>query len=374
MFLGIYIRQHEIGLWFRHGDFKGVLEPGRYWIPRRHFGLGDKVEVVDRLPASFQHELLDVLIEKPALAEKLVRVDLADDERALIWKDGRVGWLLGPGRHAFWREPAEIRVERYRTDDFAFSHPKLEAVLSVPGVSRFLVGLRVEPNTRKLMYRDGVFVGELRPGLHAYWLQTGRVTFEDVDLREQVADVAGQEIMTADKVTLRVNLVVTWRVVDPRRAVEASSDHAQALYREAQLTLRASVGGRSLDRLLADKDAVAGEVAEALRPRAEALGLEVRGLGLRDLILPGEMKAILNEVILAQKQSEANLIRRREETAAARSQANTAKLLAANPVLVRMRELDALREILQGAEVSFVFGSGDVADQIRSRVAKDGPS
>ena len=105
-------------------------------------------------------------------------------------------------------------------------------------------------------------------------------------------------------------------------------------------------------------------------PTAE-FGLVVRGVGLRDIILPGDMKTILNQVIEAQKQAEANLIRRREETAAARSQANTAKLLADNPVLARMKELEALTEILAGAKTTFIFGQGEVGEQIRRLVAQD---
>ena len=83
------------------------------------------------------------------------------------------------------------------------------------------------------------------------------------------------------------------------------------------------------------------------------------------------MKTILNEVIIAQKQAEANLIRRREETAAARSQANTAKLLAENPVLARMKELEALQEIMKGANATFVLGSGDLSEQIGSLIRRE---
>ena len=84
------------------------------------------------------------------------------------------------------------------------------------------------------------------------------------------------------------------------------------------------------------------------------------------MILPGEMKTILNQVIEARKRAEANVIRRREETAAARSQANTAKLLQDNPALARMKELEALQEILAGSKVTFLLGSGDLATQVRA--------
>lgn len=361
----IRIRKHEVGLWFRHGDFKGVLKPGRYFMPGRLLGQ-DQVEVFDRLVSRFEHKLLAVLVTEPALAEQLRLVDLQDDQRALVWRDGRLGWVLGPGRYAFWDGPAVIEVETYNVNDFTFTHPKIEAILDSPGAPRWFDGVRVEAAERVLIYRDGSLVAELGPGLHTYWKGAGRIERKVVDLREQVADVAGQEIMTADKVTLRVNLVVTYRITDPRRSVESTADAPQALYREAQLALREAVGTRNLDKLLTDKDAVGNEVRDALSRRTAEFGMTVAGVGLRDVILPGDMKAILNEVILAQKQAEAQLIRRREETAAARSQANTAKLLADNPVLARMKELEALQDILKGTKATFLFGRGDVLEQVRT--------
>jgi regulator of protease activity HflC (stomatin/prohibitin superfamily) len=180
-----------------------------------------------------------------------------------------------------------------------------------------------------------------------------------------VADVAGQEIMTADKVTLRVNLLVTYVVADVVKAVTSVGDYAQSLYREAQLALRAAVGTRTLDSLLSDKESVGGEVREALSKRTSEIGVQVRGVGLRDIVLPGDMKLILNQVIAATKEAEANLIKRREETAAARSQANTAKLLAESPALARLKELELLKDVLAGAKTTFVFGPGDIADQVR---------
>jgi len=138
-----------------------------------------------------------------------------------------------------------------------------------------------------------------------------------------------------------------------------------SLYREAQLTLRAAVGTRTLDALLADKESVGGEVKNVLASRASEFGVVVKSVGLKDIILPGEMKTILNQVIEADKAAQANLIKRREETAAARSQANTAKLLAESPALARMKELELMQEILAGAKVSFVLGNGDIAGQLR---------
>jgi regulator of protease activity HflC (stomatin/prohibitin superfamily) len=182
-----------------------------------------------------------------------------------------------------------------------------------------------------------------------------------VDQREQVVDVAGQEIMTADKVTLRLNAVVTFKVRDALRAVTAVDDHCQALYREAQLALRAIVGARTLEALLGEKDAVGRELDAALRTRVGEIGLEVVSLGIRDVILPGEMKELMNKVIEAQKAAEAALISRREETAAVRSQANTARLLEQNPTLMRLREIEALEKVAEKGRLSVMLGEGGLA-------------
>jgi regulator of protease activity HflC (stomatin/prohibitin superfamily) len=185
-----------------------------------------------------------------------------------------------------------------------------------------------------------------------------------VDLRETMLDIGGQEIMTADKVTLRLNAVATYRVADAHQALSVVDDARQALYREAQLALRAAVGARELDQFLADKDAVAKELEATVRQRVAALGLEVISLGIRDVILPGDMKDLMNKVTEANKAAEANLIVRREETAAMRSQANTAKVLEGNPTLMRLKELEILEKIATGGKLNVVLGEKGLAERV----------
>ena len=362
----------EVGLWFRHGDFKRPLTAGVHWLFWPITFWRNRIERINIFSTKFEHVMLDLMLDNDRLRDMLTIVDLDDSQRALVWKDGRLGWMLGPGRHAFWKHPYTLTVEVFDVNEFVFEHSKIDAILGHNGGSQYLDGVRVEAHERVLLFREGELVKELGPGMYVFWKNAGKITHKSVDLREQVADVAGQEIMTADKVTLRVNLVVTYLVTDPQRAVTVVADHVQTLYREAQLVLREAVGGRALDKLLSDKDAVGREIREALASRVNEFGVVVQGVGLRDVILPGEMKEILNQVIEAQKQAEANLIRRREETAAARSQVNTAKLLAENPALARMKELEALQEILAGAKTTFVLGSGDMVDQVSGLIGANG--
>ena len=369
MFGRIRILKHERGLWFRHGDFHRLLGPGKYRIWSRLIGSRrDVVTKLNTLQTIFVHPLRDVLVAEPDLRRDLLVLDLSDNQRALIWKDGRLEHIAGPGRHTFWKTPYELKVETYEVEQFKLEHARLESILSHADAGRWLQGVDVQAHEEVLLFRDGEPAGRLAQGRYAYWKGAGKLTWITVDKREQLADVAGQEIMTKDKVTLRVNLLVTYQVTEPKTAVMTVSDYAQALYREAQLALRAAVGTRLLDTLLSDKEALGSEVARTITQRAAQFGVTVRSVGLRDIILPGEMKLILNQVIEAQKQAEANLIRRREETAAARSQANTARLLAENPTLARIKEMETVAEILAGTRSTFIFGQGELVDQVRGLI------
>ncbi|MGE3354252.1 MAG: slipin family protein, partial [Planctomycetota bacterium] len=320
-----HIQQNELGLLFRRGDFQRVLGPGTWVLPGVWFGR-DRLEIVNVLDTRFRHRLLDLLVRTDELRERLEVVDLGEGQRALIWRDGRLFDLVGSGLFAYWRAPYRLKVETFSVDDVRFAHPQLDAVLGLDAARTQLAAVDVAPHEQLLVRRGGESFATLGPGRHAFWTRAGSVTWTAVDLREQIADVQGQDVMTADKVTLRLNLVVSWRITDPVLATTVVDRAGQAVYREAQLALRAAVGGRALDQLLADKETVGAEIRTALRGRAAEFGVAIAAVGVRDLVLPGEMKTILNQVIEAQKQAEANLIRRREETAAARSQANTARL------------------------------------------------
>ena len=269
-----------------------------------------------------------------------------------------------PGLYAFWSSMKRVDVERIDARQVRFDNPKLAEVLALPRTASLLELVDVEAETVGLFYVNGVFQETLGPGRYAFWKGEGLVQVRQVDSREQVLDIAGQDIMTADKVTLRVNALLSYRVTEPRVSVAAVSDYVQSIYREGQLALRAVVGTKTLDTLLEERDAVADELRGLVAPRLEAIGLELVNLGIRDVILPGDMKVLLNKVIEAKKAAEANLITRREETAAIRSQLNAARILESNPTLMRLRELEALEKVTEKANLTVVLGEGGLADKV----------
>lgn len=356
------IREYELGLYFYDGEFQKLLDPGRYWFVDPWGRV--RVETVSQRAPWFVHEKLDLIVKSGELVGRALVLDLKDYERALVWIDGRFSHVLPPGLYAYWTAFADVRVEIVDAREVRFVHADLPVIVQSRLSERVLECVTVPAGHVGVYLRDGRYVETLPAGRHAFWKHVAEVKVVPVDARELILDVGGQEIMTADKVTLRVNALVGYRVTDARLAVTAVDDARQALYRETQLVLRAVVGGRDLDGFLTDKDGVAAELEQGLRRRTAALGLEVLTVGIRDVILPGEMKELLNKVMEAKKAAEANLIARREETAAMRSQANTAKVLQDNPTLMRLRELEVLEKVAASAKLNVVLGDKGLTERL----------
>lgn len=356
------IRSYEAGLLFRDNEFKGVREAGTYWFLDP---LGKvRLDVVSKREPWLVHEKLDLIVKSGALEGRAVVVDLKDSERALVWIENRFSHILPSGLFVYWTGQKDVRVEIVDARQVRFEHADFKLIARSPMASRVLDVCTVDRDRVGVLFIDGRYIETLAPGMYAFWKGQSDARIVEVDLREAMVDISGQDLMTADKVTLRLNAVVTYRVVDARKAVSQTDDVRQALYRETQLVLRGVVGARELDSFLTDKDAVAKEVEDAVRRRAGELGLEIASVGIRDVILPGEMKDLMNKVTEAKKAAEANLIARREETAAIRSQANTAKLLQENPVLMRLRELEVLERVAQANKLNIVLGEKGLAERV----------
>jgi regulator of protease activity HflC (stomatin/prohibitin superfamily) len=358
----VKVHSHEKGLLFRDNEFKGLLGTGRHWFLDPTNSV--RVDLASQRAPWLMHPTLDLIVKSGALEDEALVLDLKDHERALVWIDGRFARVLGPGLHALWNRFREIRAEVVDARAVRFSHKEMNAILACATSVEQLENVTVEEGFAAVFTMDGEYVQTLGPGRYLFWKQVGKVRIQQVDLRETVLDIGGQEIMTRDKVTLRLNAQLTYRVIDPHRAVTAVENLSQTLYREAQMALRAIVGAYELDALLEGKERIGDEMQQILIKRATEFGVLVIGVGIRDLILPGEMKDLLNRVIEARKAAEANLIVRREETAAMRSQVNTAKLLENNPTLMRLRELEVLEKVAGTSELKVVLGEKGLADRV----------
>jgi len=363
----VIVKKNERGLLLRNGDFVRVLQPGTHWL---FDGLDStRVELFALEQPAFAHGLADYLLarEPEVVAAEFVRVELTERQVGLRSENGLLVEVLAPGaRRLYWKGLVDVGVE---VIDIAAS-AELPSVLVARLVQtqlrqRAVAGLagvlqvQVPEHGAGILWIDGKVERLLGPGSWAFWKFNRNVSVELVDLRLQALEVTGQEILTRDKVALRLNLSATWRFTDVLRAHKELAKPADHLYRELQFGLRAAVGTRSLDELLENKTVIDEVVTAQVRNRLSDYGLALEGVGVKDIVLPGEMKTILAQVVEAGKSAEANVIRRREETAATRSLLNTAKVMEDNPVALRLKELETLERVAERIDKISVFGGLD---------------
>ena len=364
------VNKDERALLFKRGDFVAVLGAGehRYFDPLMKL----TVEKFPLAQARFEHRLADYLLKaEPEIAAREFQVvELGPAELGLRYENGVLAEVLAPNtRRLYWKGYVEVRVEKIDiAADFAVATPLVAQLIAHDGRGGFsakvtgasmVYGVLVPQHHVAVLYVDGKVHGLLNPGLHAYWRVNRDLRADIVDLRMQVLEVAGQEILTRDKVALRVNLTAGYRISDVLVAYARQAKPVDYLYKELQFGLRAAVGTRTLDELLEDKGAIDAVVDAHIRRRVEGFGLEVDSVGVKDIILPGDMKAILTKLVEVEKAAQANVIRRREETAATRSLLNTAKVMEDNPVALRLKELETLEKVTEKIDKISVFGGLD---------------
>jgi regulator of protease activity HflC (stomatin/prohibitin superfamily) len=334
----IHIPIHQRAVLIKDGRPVRALAPGRYtfWTKR--------VEAVT-------WNVDEITFTGPAAAIAVLPVEwyevihLAPTQRAVVLRDDKPVKFLRPGVHRLWKVDAGVAVRVLAiTDPVPELTDELRAI--VPATE--IVDVTVLQHQRGLKYVQGRFDEILAPGRHVFWTHpNARVAVQVIDQRIQQLAIAGQELMTRDKVTLRLTLTAEYAPADTAATVHTVADVKDALYLAVQLAAREYVAGVTLDELLEGRDGLTKYLEAEVMPRAKTFGVDVVRVGVKDVILPGEMKTLLNRVIEAEKAAVANVITRREEAAATRNMAQTAKVIAENPVLLRLKELDAMKDIAE---------------------------
>ncbi len=360
-FKRVVIGDGERGLLYRNRRFERVLVPGVYelWNPFAEL----EVRSFDISRTEYEGKDAEVLVERlgTRLAETFVLADIGVGEVGLVSKNGKLEGVLAPGvRKLYWKGAAAIGVDRLPLGESLAVPPEVARRLRQLGaLGESAVAVTVPAESAGLVFVDGKLAQTLAPGAYAFWNFQKNVVAEVIELRVQSVEVSGQELLTRDKVSLRVNLGASIRVLDPVAVRTKVAKYGDYLYRELQFGLRKAVSAKTLDELLGDKASLDGDIFAYVRGRVGELGIEVLGVGVKDVILPGEMKEILNSVVQAEKAAQANVIRRREETNATRSALNTAKLIEDNPLLMRLKELETLEKVTEKIDKLTVFGGLD---------------
>ncbi|MDF2815704.1 MAG: peptidase, partial [Paenibacillus sp.] len=303
------------------------------------------------------------------LLRELDVITVQDHEYVLHYEDGKFIALLTTGIYAFWKrlkQHSYIRVD-CRT-------PELPAEINlaiIPRLAGYVQSFEVAVHESGVLFFNNVMQRELKPGKYYFWKGPTAVAVKTVDLRQLQMDMTGQEMMTEDKVTLRLNFVCQYRILNPFRALQIKSFEEQ-IYIQLQLILREYVGALKLDELLKLKQETAAFVLARLSEKGEDYGVQFVSAGVKDVILPGDIREILNTVLLAEKKAQANLITRREETASTRSLLNTAKLMDENQTLYRLKELEFLEKICEKIGTISLTGGGNLLEKLNSLLGEKG--
>lgn len=352
MYDSFIVSEKQRGLLIRDGRFIRMLEPGRHRLfdplHRYEYELFDATGIF----ASPWAELI-AKRHPDIAADYFTTIQVDEGKVAVVRLDGRASFIARPGETIYvWTVVKAVTVEIFdlveqprlsREQLIAFE--KATTVLPTPLANIAVV--TVGEAEEALVFFDGELVEVVGPGRYGYWQIGRKVTAKTVETRPLPVEVTAQEILTRDKVSLRVTLTAFVKVIDVRQAALATPDFQAHVYKLVQFAVREAIGGRTLDQVLNDRVSVDRQIVEHVRAAIGDTGVAVTELGIKDVILPGDMRELINRVVEAEKTAEANLIRRREETAATRSLLNTAKLMEDNPLLLRLKELESLERVTE---------------------------
>jgi regulator of protease activity HflC (stomatin/prohibitin superfamily) len=266
----------------------------------------------------------------------------------------------------------------------------------------------IKDTHRALWYEDGKLMRILEAGRYEYdprrrtfWRKRlPLVEVQLVDVRERELTIKGQEILTADKVAIRVSIIVQFRVADPKAALHQVEKYEDRLYSDVQLAARRSLASMTLEEILTNRNRLSEDILRDVKEIAAVYGVSILRADVKDLVFPGNLQEIMNKVLAAERMSEAQLVEARtkaqtqqidaearaeisrkqaeaeaktqqiraeaqaasekvrveSEIAALKQTEQVAQSYSAHPALLRLRELEALKELAQTASARIYIG------------------
>ena len=357
----IRINAGNVGLVFRSGDYQRVIKAGKHWLfPFENMMLYDMTQA---FAAPIE---LNILCQDETLSEMLELIEVMDYQIAIIYKDNKFESVLSSGKYAYWKGVVKYTYKMIDMREVAIVEDLNLSVKKHRALVPYVRQCTIASYEKGILYIDNKMKSILDSGEYFYWKNAQSLEITKVDMRVRKLEILGQEILTKDKATLRINLFTQYKVIDIVKAADATHNYESQLYVLIQLTARAYIGNLTLDELLEQKTDVGDHVLKTIKTRVAEIGLLVIECGLKDVILPGDVRDIMNQVLIAQKQAQANVITRREESAATRSLLNTAKLMEDNEMLFQLKEMEYVERIADKINSISLSGGGQMAEQLKS--------
>ena len=309
-------------------------------------------------------------MKDPEFASRVVKNVLPDTSIAIRFVNGAFREVVCKPETLFWNvfEKNEFQIIDITKPWMEETLPRMYMEL-MP--AKYYKKFVIKDGEMGLLYFDNQFERQLETGTYFFWNYGRETSCKVFNLKLQQLEISGQEILTADKVGVRLNVICTYRITDPQRLVKLVENVGTQLYTHAQLILREYVGRFRLDELLEQKEEISRYVLEEMKKKQEDYCVEIVSAGIKDIILPGEIREIMNTVLLAEKRAQANVITRREEVASTRSLLNTARLMDENQTLFKLKEMEYLERICDKVGTISINGGKGVMEQLAELVGME---
>lgn len=357
----IIIKDNQAGFVTKNGLFVKMITAGIYHFSKT---LGYQVQIeemsgeVDYLDVPYQ-----ILAQDENFCKATIHMEIPDGYAGFLYVNDNLQSLANRREYTFWNV-----YEKYSIKLISMKQPEISPEVSkqmlavVP--ARMYKTAAIGDGEVGLLYYNNIMQRQLSKGIYSFWNYNTEVAVKIFDKKQQKLDIVGQEILTKDKIGIRMNLVCMYRIGDVEKFVEKITNLKEQLYSCVQLVLREQTGNYKLDEILELKEQISKEVHKSLKQKEKEYCVEILDVGIKDIILPGEIRDIMNTVLVAEKTAQANVISRREEVASTRSLLNTAKLMEDNKTLYKLKELEYLERICDKVGEISVSGNGSLIEQL----------
>lgn len=360
----IAINKQEIAIQIKNNEVAKIYSTGEYWIFFNKEIL--KFNFNEIIDAKY-HSLF---LESEELSAMVDYIEVLHNEVLLTFVNKQFDKSFVNRNVMIWKNSTQLTTKKFdlnSTEEIKnLEKREIEILKRVSAIRT----VSVSPYFEGLLFKDNQFDKVLTAGDYMFFSNETKVSAVTYDLRPQTIEILGQEILTKDKVQLRINFMVQYQIIDLLKAYQADKDFEKMIYQAIQLGLREFISNVNFDDLMSDKNSVTAYIIKKFEIQFETIGLRLKDAGMKDIILPGEIREIMNRVLIAEKTAQANSITRREETASTRSLLNTAKLMEENEVLWKLKEMEYIEKIADKVGEISISGGSNVLNELKTMFTK----
>ena len=297
---------------------------------------------------TFKENLLN--INTDLIKENFYNFDIWETEIGNLYKNWKLyGILRWNENYLFWKWFGEFTCDIIDiSENIEIDKKDIKKIKTINNnLNNTIFSKTIYDYEKSILKINWEFKKILESGEYMFYNSIDTVEIDSYDMRIINLDISGQEILTKDKIWVRINLSLYYTIEDLEIFYKTYSEWINFIYTECQLSIRWIIWEKTLDEILENKNILSENIQEILIKKIENSWIKIISTWIKDVILPWEMRIIVNRVIEAEKKSQINAIKRRDETASTRSLLNTSKLLEKNPILMRLKELETLENLIE---------------------------